>query len=441
MPRRPVVHPPAPWSYPVAREHRLTNGIRVLTHQVPGQRVISAILILDIPLTVEDAMHEGVATTVARVLDEGSEHYPGDRFAEVLETEGAALGAHQGLSGLRVMLDVPETRFPAAFSLLAEAVRRPEIRAADVTRHVALRLAELDQMKANSAQLASWAFPGTVLDPTVRAARLAGGEPESVARITPEAAQDFHRLHYGPAGATLVLAGDFSADPVALAEAGFGDWTNPDQMSGSHQRAASAPPRAVLLDRPGSVQADLRFGGFGIDRHDPRWSDYQVGTYAVGGAFLSRLNKVLREERGFTYGVGLQNSPLRNGGTYAVSGSFRTEVVAPALVEARALLDITDAPITAAEVAEAVDYFAGVSPLRYATADGLADQTASLVIQDLPVDYVDRYLEGIRKATPESASRAYADVLDLDALSLVVVGDAERLTGPLQEAGIAVEVR
>lgn len=441
MSTRPPLQPPAPWSYPLPTEHRLDNGLRILVHQVPGQQVISANLMLDLPLNAEARDLEGVATLCARALDEGTASNPGERFAEVLENEGAAFAASQGLSGLQAMLDVPATRFAAALPLLAEAVREPELRDSDIARHVALRLAELDQLKANSAQLASWAFRNAALDPSLRAQRLIGGEPDTVAAVTPDAARDFHRRHYGPRGATLVLAGDFADDPVEIARAAFEHWQNPDQIGVEHQATAPAPPTLTLVDRPGSVQADLRLGGFGVDRHDPRWPDFQVGSYAVGGAFLSRLNKVLREERGYTYGVSLQNSPMRSGGTYAVSGSFRTEVLAPALVEARALLDISDRPITRAEVDDAINYFAGVSPLRYATAEGIADQTASNVAQGLALDYVNTYLAGIRAATPESATAAYADVVDLAALTLVVVGDAETLVPELAAAGFAVNVR
>jgi hypothetical protein len=45
--------------------------------------------------------------------------------------------------------------------------------------------------------------------------------------------------------------------------------------------------RLLLVDRPGAVQADIRYGSFGIDRLDPRWSDITVAGYAMGGAFLS----------------------------------------------------------------------------------------------------------------------------------------------------------
>lgn len=441
MSTRPALQPPTAWSYPLPTRHGLDNGMDILVHRVPGQRVISANLVFDLPLTAEDPAIEGVATVCARTLDEGTVDHPGDTFAEALETEGAALVASQGQSSLQVMIDVPATRFAPALELLAEGVRRPELTDADINRHVALRLAELDQLMANSAHLSSWAFRNAVFSPEIRAQRLPAGEPDTVRAITPHQVREFHRRHYGPRGATLVLAGDFPGDPVPLAAQAFSTWVNPDQAEPRHEDCTPAAPTAILIDRPGSVQADVRLGGLGVDRHDARWPDFQVGSYAVGGAFLSRLNKVLREERGYTYGVSLQNAPMRSGGTYTVAGSFRTEVVAPALEEARALLDISGCPIRPDEVTDAVNYFAGVSPLRYATAEGIADQTASIVAQGLALDYVNTYLSGIRAATPESASRAYADIVDLTALTLIVVGDAEALAPALGDAGFPITVR
>ena len=79
------------------------------------------------------------------------------------------------------------------------------------------------------------------------------------------------------------------------------------------------------------MQAHVRFGSFGIDRLDPRWSAISVASYAMGGAFLSRLNAVLREDKGYTYGVRMNFGPLRTGGSFAVQGSFRTEVLVDAL--------------------------------------------------------------------------------------------------------------
>lgn len=183
------------------------------------------------------------------------------------------------------------------------------------------------------------------------------------------------------------------------------------------------------------MQADLRLGAYAVDRSDPRWADLTVAGYAMGGAFLSRLNKVLREERGYTYGVRLGFTPLRAGGSYAVSGSFRTEVLADAVREARELLDVSAQPFDAAEVGDAVAYYAGTSPLRFATADGVAGQAAMQLLNGLAPDYLDRSLAALQDVTAESATTAYASVVDPAAASLVVVGDADQLAEPLRALG------
>ena len=270
-----------------------------------------------------------------------------------------------------------------------------------------------------------------------------GGEPETVAAVTPEAVRAFHQSHYGPAGATLVLAGDFGeADPVALAETHLGGWRNEDQERTPYQPPAPGSRKMLVVDRPGAVQADVRLGAFSIDRQDPRWADITVASYAMGGAFLSRLNAELRENKGYTYGVRMQFSPLRAGGSFAVQGSFRTEVVADALRLTRELLQTGGQPFTAGEVREAVAYFIGVSPLRYATADGVTDQAANNVLLGLPDDYVDLSLAALRDVTPESATAAFRELVPLDDLSLVVVGDAAVVTDPLREVGFdGLEVR
>ncbi|MGO1971560.1 MAG: M16 family metallopeptidase [Propionibacteriaceae bacterium] len=434
---QPALRPAPDWAFPTPHSHTLSNGMKVLVHDLPGQYVVSASLVLDLPLNNEERHLEGVATLCCRTLDEGTQTHPGEEFAELLETEGAAFGLDLGLSGVIALLDVPASRLPRALPLFAEALREPALADADVERHRVLRLAEIEQVRANSAQTASIAFRAAVFEPGSRAARMTGGEPETLGQVGVEDVRGFHRDWFGPRGATLVLGGDFTGlDPIRLAEEAFGDWTNPDQrIAGYASPEPAERPTSRIVHRAGAVQADLRLGGFGIDRTDPRWPDTLVASYAMGGAFLSRLNSVLREEKGYTYGVGMLFGPLRRGGSYAVQGSFRTEVLVDALAEARELLDVTERPFTAAEVADAVQFQVGVAPLRYGTADGVVDQTGSQLLAGLPRDYVDTNLAALRAVTPESATAAYHELVDLGAMSLVVAGDADVLAEPLRGLG------
>ena len=81
-------------------------------------------------------------------------------------------------------------------------------------------------------------------------------------------------------------------------------------------------------------------------------------------------------------------------------------------------------------------FFTGVSPLRYATADGVADQAATQALIGLP--------RRLRRPQPGPAALGHPGVGHRgvrsrwsvpDELSLVVVGDAERLAEPLRAAG------
>ncbi|MET1008305.1 MAG: hypothetical protein ABWX96_22350, partial [Propionibacteriaceae bacterium] len=105
---------------------------------------------------------------------------------------------------------------------------------------------------------------------------------------------------------------------------------------------------------------------------------------------------------------------------------------------ARSLLDVSAKPFTQREVDEAVAFFAGVSPLRYATADGVADQAAVQVMNCLGDGYVDASIAALRAVTPESATAAYQSLVDPEQLTLVVVGDAATIEEPLRAAGFAV---
>lgn len=436
---RPAVTPSPPWSFPAARSTMLDNGIEVLVYQLPGQHVVAAGLSLDLPLTTEPPALEGVAALTVRTLDEGTHDHPGQAFAEAVERCGAELSGAVGYSGSRLFLDVPASRLDSGMAFLGEALTQPQLADSDVDRHRTLRLAQVEQLLAQSAERANHAFRRTLIPDAYRASRMTDGGAATVAAVTGGDVRAFHAAHYGPSGATLVLAGDFRDDPLPAAAAALGAW-HVDRAPHAHEVPGARAPLAYLVDRPGSVQADVRMGWATIDRRDPRWFDLQVGVRAVGGSFLSRLNRVLREEKGFTYGVHLVNAPMRDGGLSYVTGSFRNEVVGQTLDLLPGLLDVANDPLSPGEVADARTYLTDVLPLQYATASGVCHGVMALVATGLHPQFVDETRAGYARASASSATDAVAELLRPHAASLVVVGDAGVLADDIRAAGWDIEV-
>ena len=162
----------------------------------------------------------------------------------------------------------------------------------------------------------------------------------------------------------------------------------------------------------------------------------------LGGLFNSRLNRLLREERGYTYGVHSDFDMRRSAGPFSVRCAVETEVTAPAVIDIMAeLARIRETPVAQDELEAARDYLVGVFPLRFETSAQVAGALTGLVIHDLPDDELDRYRPAVAAVSKEDVLSAAGAYLDPDRASIVVVGDAARFRSDLEAAGFgAVEV-
>lgn len=136
LPPRPEVQTSTPWHFPLPRTRRLPNGLAVWLFDLPGQHVVTAELVLDVPLTDEPEALEGIATMVLRTSDEGTHPHPGETLVDALEAAGAAFEGGASASATICSIDVPSTRLARALPLFAEIVRQPQLAAPDVERHV-----------------------------------------------------------------------------------------------------------------------------------------------------------------------------------------------------------------------------------------------------------------------------------------------------------------
>ncbi|WP_420175372.1 M16 family metallopeptidase [Luteococcus sp. OSA5] len=443
---RPQIKPAAPWSFPQPQKRTLPNGLEVWTFPIPGQHVVTATLVLDVPLGLEPRQVEGIATIALRTSDEGTANHPGDELVDALESVGAAYDGGASASATICSLDVPGTRLEQGLPLLAEIVQGPSYDQSDVERHIALRLAELEQNRVSPPALAALAVRQVLFDPQARDARPPGGQSDTVKKITTEQVRAFHGRHWRPGGATLILAGDLGEHVDAWVDEHFGAW---EAGEGPAPHAVPLPRhlpveqdgrRVVhLVDLPGAVQTEIRVSGVGVDRTSPDFAGLQVAANAMGGSFGSRLNTLLREEKGFTYGAHFSVAPARHGGTWAMSTSVRTEVSVEALTETLRVMNL-DEEFTSEEVADAVNQIVGIAPLRYDTAGAIASQAATLAAAGWGPEFVDLHFRRIAEVTPTVASAAYRRVVRPENRHVVLVGDAERLTAPLEAAGFQVHV-
>ena len=437
---RPEVAPPEPWAFPLPQESVTDNGIRLLSYAVPGQYVVSVRLVVPLSLTDEPEELEGVAAMTARLLDEGTARHSSEEFAELMERSGMALGASVTDGALSVDVDVPQRFLPQALDLLRQALAEPAFPPEEVRRILRSRLAEIEQERASAPHRAARELTATLWAATERASRPAAGTPATISRLTRDDIVAFHRARVGPRGATLVVAGDLGGvDVPALVSAGLGGWDNPDHVPPTSPRApvpAGGGARVVLVDRPGSVQSELSVATPGPDRSVASgWAPYPVLSFIVGGSPSARVDAVLREDKGYTYGIRAGFRPRARGGSFVTAGSVRADATVDALRLLVGILDAARSGFSESEIRAGVDYVVQTAPGRYATADAVADEASALAIEGLPLDFQTRTLAAMRELDDARLTTAYADVATGEWV-VVVVGDATSLREGIEGLGL-----
>lgn len=424
--RRPEVHlTEAPWQFPSPQVSTLANGLTVWHFPMPGQQVAAFELTQPIRLADEPKPLEGVATIALHALDESTQSHPD--MQELLDAQGAALHAAATRHSTRIGGLVPARRFAEFLPFLTEVLTEPAYLNHDVDLHIEAQTAAYRAKLSSPGAAARWAMRVGLYGMDQRDGRPAAGTPSTLANLTRDDVAAWHGAQFAPTAATLIVAGEFPRLDVAPLEA----WSTHAQRS-----ALSVPRtnggRTIIVDVPGAVQATIQVAQRSIARTHPLWAAARLAGHVICGGFASRLNLELREQLGYTYGIGGGFAPDPSGSILQAQTSTRTEVAGDAL---RRILDgwRLASPITTAELEDAKAYRIGIAPLANETSADIAGQAAALAEAGLGTDFVNRHTDALAQVTPAQATDAWHEVVDPDELVVAIAGDANALVPQLSE--------
>nr|WP_257910000.1 insulinase family protein [Janibacter limosus] len=199
-------------------------------------------------------------------------------------------------------------------------------------------------------------------------------------------------------------------------------------------RAADAA-RVVLVDRPGSVQSEILIGSPGPDRRvDSGWAPFPIPGYVIGGAPNARIDEVLREDKGYTYGIRAGFRPRQIGSAFTVSGSVRADSTVDSLRLLTQIPGEVGSGLTEQETRAGVDFMTLTAPGRYDTADAIADETSGLAGDNLPLTFTSDVITAMRELTPADLDAAWREHVSQER-TIIVVGDASLYRDEVEALG------
>jgi zinc protease len=435
----PAPMPLAPAQFPPFQEAVLPNGMRLLVVENRKQPIIAVSLSFTAGAVTEPAAKAGLAGMVAGLLNKGAGARNAEQFADAIEGVGGGFAASAGDDFLQLYVNTLSRNAPLAFELLADAAIRPAFPAQEVELLRTQTLSGLQLEKSQPAAIAGRTFRQALYGahPYGRSATEA-----TVKAITRADVVAFHTARLRPQGALLVVAGDLSlAQARALATKAFAGWTGaPATLAALPPVPARTQAELILVHRPGSVQSNVLIGNTTRGPADPLRYAATVANEALGGGSEGRFFRILREEKGWTYGSYSELQTRRGAGAFSASGEFRTAVTDSAVtVMLQQIRALRDAVLPAQEFADRKGSLTGRFPLQVETAEQVANRVATARLLGLPADYVQTYRQKLAAVTAAEARTAAAAAFRPDQGVIVVVGDGQTLWPKLQ--GLARSAR
>jgi predicted Zn-dependent peptidase len=222
--------------------------------------------------------------------------------------------------------------------------------------------------------------------------------------LTREALIDFHKNNYTSDRCTIVVSGRLPENMLELLGTFFGeeDWKGNKSGDKPLPVAVSDKQRVHTIEKEGAVQSAIRIGRVLFNKTHPDYLGMQVLNALLGGYFGSRLMANIREDKGYTYGIGSGLVSMLDGGYFVISTEVGVEVTNAALKEIYFEIEKLQQELAGEDELELVrNYLIGVF-LR--STDGpfaIGDRLKGILGYGLGYEYYERYVQTIRTITPE----------------------------------------
>jgi predicted Zn-dependent peptidase len=435
--------PPIPaYKLPPVFETKLPNGLGVMLVEDPRFPLVTMRLNFQAGSKFDPADKPGLAEAVASLLNEGSKTRTSRQISEEIDAMGGSLSATAGADSLTVSGNILSENLAKLLALAADISRNATFPANEVALFKQNRVQTLQQERSQPAFLANQKM-AEVLFGASPYAHVAPTEA-SIQKLDTATLTAFRDSYLAPNNATLIVLGKIPARPeiLKLITTEFGGWAQRAVPEAPKSDPPAPKRQIVLVDRPGSVQADIHVGRLGPKRTSTEFFPLTVGNNILGGGANSRMFKDIREKEGFAYDAHSEYATYRDSATIAAVTEVRNEVIEPALKAVLAELDqMASAPAPATELSNIKNYLCGLYLLRLETQDGLANQLSNSKTLGLPNDYLETYTTRVRSVEPDQIQAVAKKYLAPGDSAVVVVGDASKIGDALKKFGDVTVVK
>lgn len=400
---------------------KLDNGITVHTIDAGSQELTRIEFIFKAGTFYQDAPL--VAISACSLIENGTQKYTANQLSDGIDFFGSFFESSCGNDFSSLALFSLNKHLESTLVFVEDIIRNATYPQEEVQTYLVNKKQKhlVNQQKVN--HVAKQRFAELLFGEKHPYGRQA--TPEDFDRTKRETIVEFFRQHYHSGNCTIMVAGKLPGNLKDVLNKHFGNdsWGSGAVVTKNYSAPNTLPMHGQLVEKKDAVQSAIRVGRRLFNKTHPDYFNFQVLNTVLGGYFGSRLMANIREDKGYTYGIGSGLSSLINDGFFYISTEVGADVTQKALNEIYFEIERLQNELISEDELETVrNYILGQFLRSVEGPFALADKYRGIWEFGLGYDYYHRYFESVKTVQPAILRDMAVKYLKKSDLTELVVG-------------------
>ena len=421
-------------------QHNFDNGISILGAQSIETPTTSVLLKIPAGHYYNAKNTAGTAGLVASMLKESTTERSAEEMSKALQKLGSSIYISAGNLYLNINISSLTKNLDATLTLVNEQLRAPAFLESEFERLKSNAIQGTLNNRKDAGYLASTAYR-QLLNADNIAAMPSSGNEKSLTNISLDDVKAFYQQQVKPFGGQLIAVSDLGQAELTKSLSILEDWEGKaDDLNLSLPEGDGKMGVIYLVNKDDAAQSAIRIGKRSMTEDiTGEYYKSSLMNFALGGAFNSRINLNLREDKGYTYGARSYFNGGKLSGYYTATAEVRADATDKSIAEfINEIKDYSERGITDDELMFMRNSINQKDALKYETPRAKLAFLAQILEHDLTPDFVRQRAEIVTNITKAEINALAKKHLAVDDMLMVVVGDAKTLRPQLKALGYKV---
>jgi len=398
----------------------LDNGIPVYSFDLATQDIVKIEFLFDAGSRHEEKIL--AASFANRMIKEGTKSFTSDEIADKIDYYGAHLEIQSDKDNSVVTFYSLNKHIDKTLPVLAEVIRQPIFPEKELNT---LKLNRKQNFLVNNEKVryvARRKFNEMIFGKGHPYGKLF--VPENFDQIQKEDVELFYKQHYTAKNCKIIVAGKIPKDLTTKLNSYFGDFDGSKPASQIIPEIKSDfANQQHFIEKPGAVQSAIRIGKITVNKSHPDFQKLRILNTVLGGYFGSRLMTNIREDKGYSYGIGSAFVSLKESGYFFIASEVGSSVTKDAIKEVYHEINVLQNDLIPDDELQLVkNYMTGTILRNIDGAFQLSDNFKSLIEYGLDLNYINSLFKTINQITSAELRDLAQQYLAQDSLFELAVG-------------------